>query len=105
MLEWGTIQAYSLGWLNVWNALDTATYLLQARLVTGADGRPGCLLHACRSARPAAPDAAPLRPPPPPHHTHAQISITSLHLTRNVHSGYLSIACAVQCIMLLFRCE
>lgn len=34
-----------------------------------------------------------------------QITITLLHLTRNVHSGYLSIACALQCILLLFRLQ
>jgi hypothetical protein len=34
-----------------------------------------------------------------------QTTIVVLHLTRNVESGYLSIACAAQCILLLFRCE
>ncbi|PSC73225.1 transient receptor potential cation channel subfamily V member 3 isoform X1 [Micractinium conductrix] len=34
-----------------------------------------------------------------------QVYITVLHLTRNVHSGYLSIACALQCILLLFRLQ
>ncbi len=38
-----------------------------------------------------------------PSHHRPQITITLLHLTRNVHSGYLSIACALQCILLLFR--
>jgi hypothetical protein len=32
-----------------------------------------------------------------------QISIAVLHLSRHVDSGYLSIVCALQCIMLLFR--
>lgn len=29
MLEVGTISAYKLGWLNIWNGLDVCTYLLQ----------------------------------------------------------------------------
>lgn len=37
------------------------------------------------------------RPSPP------QLSISVLHLSRNVASGYLSIACALQCILLLFK--
>ncbi|KAI3431610.1 hypothetical protein D9Q98_004659 [Chlorella vulgaris] len=34
-----------------------------------------------------------------------QISIAVLHLSRHVDSGYLSIVCALQCIMLLFRLQ
>jgi hypothetical protein len=34
-----------------------------------------------------------------------QASIAALHLTRHVSSGYLSILCALQCIMLLFRLQ
>lgn len=37
--------------------------------------------------------------PPPP----LQITIAILHFSRNVASGYLSIVCALQCILLLFR--
>ena len=32
-----------------------------------------------------------------------QIAITALHLSRHVTSGYVSIACSVQCILLLLR--
>lgn len=38
--------------------------------------------------------------PSPPH---PQVAIAWMHLTRQVHTGYLSIACALQCILLLFR--
>ncbi|EFN52792.1 expressed protein [Chlorella variabilis] len=62
MLEVGTISAYKLGWLNIWNGLDVCTYLLQ-------------------------------------------ITIAILHFSRNVASGYLSIVCALQCILLLFRLQ
>lgn len=32
-----------------------------------------------------------------------QVAIAWMHLSRQVHTGYLSIACALQCILLLFR--
>ncbi|PRW39343.1 transient receptor potential channel [Chlorella sorokiniana] len=34
-----------------------------------------------------------------------QVAIAWMHLTRQVHTGYLSIACALQCILLLFRLQ
>lgn len=37
VLEWGTMLAYGKGWVSLWNGLDAATYLLQAR--RAAQGR------------------------------------------------------------------
>ena len=40
VMERGTLEAYSLkGWLDIWNALDLATYVLQASIVAMHLGR------------------------------------------------------------------
>ena len=92
VLEVGTISAYRLGWLNIWNGVDACTYVLQAR----RRGARASTRAAMRAPQPAS-TARGARPP--------QVSITAMHLTRHVASGYLSILCAVQCILLLFRLQ
>ena len=116
VLEGGTLAAYGWsGWFSLWNGLDLATYALQAG--RGGEG-PGCGARrqitawpraglrpwlrgatACGAACPAAcstPNWS-WRPHVP------QVAIAWMHLTRHVSSGYLSIACSLQCILLLFR--